>query len=268
MKESDTNMYKIKLGAFSELEVREKTIYIRKGERHEFPFEELESVAFWEYRNSKKGWLFFKFINKKEYLSSLFMPKHNEICHDIYKFLLPYTHRLIVNDDDKILTVYPKSKNNSNSININFSNINSFELIQNETKIISGSYIEALAGKAILGDTGAIIGAMGAPRLETTTIRDLRIKLNLNSFEQPHIYISYIQKNDEKKDELTEMMVEQCQKDLSILENICCMNSKNNTAPDDNSIPLEELKKLHELLQIGIITQEEFDTKKKQLLGL
>ena len=198
------------------------------------------------------------------------MPKHNEICHDIYKFLLPYTHRLIVNDTEKNLTIYPKSKNNNGSININFSDINSFELIQNETKTISGSYTEALAGKAILGDTGAIIGAMGAPRLETTTIKDLRIKLNLNSFEQPHIYISYIQKSDEKKGELTEMMVEQCQKDLSILENICRINfeNKNSSASNDNSIPLEELKKLHELLQIGIITQEEFDAKKKQLLGL
>ena len=32
--------------------------------------------------------------------------------------------------------------------------------------------------------------------------------------------------------------------------------------------PAEELKKFKELLDMGIITQEEFDTKKKQLLGL
>lgn len=32
--------------------------------------------------------------------------------------------------------------------------------------------------------------------------------------------------------------------------------------------PYEELKKLKELLDLGIITQEEFDTKKKQLLDL
>jgi len=31
---------------------------------------------------------------------------------------------------------------------------------------------------------------------------------------------------------------------------------------------LEDLKKLKELLDSGIITQEEFDVKKKQLLGL
>lgn len=35
-----------------------------------------------------------------------------------------------------------------------------------------------------------------------------------------------------------------------------------------SSSPAEELKKMKELLDIGIITQEEFDAKKKQLLGL
>ncbi len=32
--------------------------------------------------------------------------------------------------------------------------------------------------------------------------------------------------------------------------------------------PAEELKKMKELLDMGIITEEEFDAKKKQLLGL
>lgn len=32
--------------------------------------------------------------------------------------------------------------------------------------------------------------------------------------------------------------------------------------------PAEELKKFKELLDLGVITQEEFDVKKKQILGL
>ena len=38
--------------------------------------------------------------------------------------------------------------------------------------------------------------------------------------------------------------------------------------PNAASIPLDELKKLKELLDAGIITQEEFDAKKKKLLDL
>lgn len=34
------------------------------------------------------------------------------------------------------------------------------------------------------------------------------------------------------------------------------------------SFPLEDIKKLRELLDMGAITQEEFEIKKKQLLGL
>jgi len=41
-------------------------------------------------------------------------------------------------------------------------------------------------------------------------------------------------------------------------------NNNNDTTSD----PYEELKKLKELLDMGIITQDEFDQKKKQLLGL
>lgn len=43
---------------------------------------------------------------------------------------------------------------------------------------------------------------------------------------------------------------------------------ENNSTQASNVSPIEEVKKLKELLDMGIITQEEFDTKKKQLLGL
>ena len=40
------------------------------------------------------------------------------------------------------------------------------------------------------------------------------------------------------------------------------------TPSPTTSIPTEELIKLKELLDVGILTQEEFDVKKKQLLGI
>ena len=46
-------------------------------------------------------------------------------------------------------------------------------------------------------------------------------------------------------------------------------NQKNTPTVAVNQVsPAEELKKFKELLDMGIITQEEFDAKKKQLLGL
>ena len=48
------------------------------------------------------------------------------------------------------------------------------------------------------------------------------------------------------------------------------MKAKNASAsaPAAAVSPMDELKKLKDLLDMQIITQEEFDAKKKQLLGL
>jgi hypothetical protein len=48
----------------------------------------------------------------------------------------------------------------------------------------------------------------------------------------------------------------------------CASNKGGTTIVQQAASPAEELKKMKELLDMGIITQEEFDTKKKQLLGL
>ncbi|MDL2310482.1 SHOCT domain-containing protein [Peptostreptococcaceae bacterium OttesenSCG-928-C18] len=45
-------------------------------------------------------------------------------------------------------------------------------------------------------------------------------------------------------------------------------NANNNSSSDNQSSNLDELKKLKELLDSGIVTQEEFDAKKQQILGL
>lgn len=48
-----------------------------------------------------------------------------------------------------------------------------------------------------------------------------------------------------------------------------CENASNTPTVVQAAVsPMEELKKLKELLDMGIVTQEEFDAKKKQLLGL
>ena len=57
---------------------------------------------------------------------------------------------------------------------------------------------------------------------------------------------------------------------LSILseEEFKNISAQNNAVPQSSSSAADELKKFKELLDMGVITQEEFDAKKKQLLGL
>ena len=50
--------------------------------------------------------------------------------------------------------------------------------------------------------------------------------------------------------------------------NISKLESKNAPVVVNNLSAADEIKKYKELLDLGIITQEEFDQKKKQLLNL
>ena len=52
------------------------------------------------------------------------------------------------------------------------------------------------------------------------------------------------------------------------IDEIKTAGDRNSTTVVNAISPAEELKKMKELLDMGIITQEEFDAKKKQLLGL
>ncbi|MBR3928642.1 MAG: SHOCT domain-containing protein [Clostridia bacterium] len=49
---------------------------------------------------------------------------------------------------------------------------------------------------------------------------------------------------------------------------MCCSDRTNKSSNVATVSSADELKKFKDLLDSGVITQEEFDTKKKQLLGL
>lgn len=61
--------------------------------------------------------------------------------------------------------------------------------------------------------------------------------------------------------EINNLLIERQKKQYSVVATIPTNTQTNNTSPDD-------LIKLKELLDMGVITQEEFDAKKKQLLNL
>ena len=60
------------------------------------------------------------------------------------------------------------------------------------------------------------------------------------------------------------------QKEVIIVENQTQVESitTQKSNPIDKNKAIEEIKQFKELLDVGIITQEEFDAKKKELLGL
>lgn len=62
--------------------------------------------------------------------------------------------------------------------------------------------------------------------------------------------------------------IEQCRKAYEYIKERIAFYKKQKNAPVTAALsPADELKKFKELLDAGIITQAEFDTKKRQLLG-
>ena len=87
--------------------------------------------------------------------------------------------------------------------------------------------------------------------------KDIEVILNVNPDE---IVVDDDEKDNNSKKGFGEFISNIGKKKDEVKESV-----SNITTPVD---PYEELKKLKELLDMGIITQEEFDQKKKQLLNL
>ena len=119
-----------------------------------------------------------------------------------------------------------------------------------------------LTGGLLFGVAGALIGALSEDNIvESQTI----------THDTRYVLLKYLNEQGKPKEEKYEYCFYEVfnelipEKEYSYVQ----LNPKD-TSPGNEykSIPLEELKKLKELLDMEIITPEEFEAKKKQLLGL
>lgn len=175
---------------------------------------------------------------------------------------------LMVFERDKIL------KFEGNILKYTFDQLISYELVEItdlETKK-SGTIKNAIVGGIVAGEVGAVIGA-GASKSHTNEIvKDMYISVVTNPGAEVH-KINLINYAIKKSSIDYGNALENAQKILGMLKTIESTAKADNKpvkAPEPlaSSSPLDEIKKLKELLDIGAITQEEFDAKKKQLLGL
>lgn len=132
-----------------------------------------------------------------------------------------------------------------------------------ENKISGGggggsSIGKAIAGSVIAGSTGAII----ASRNKTDSINSELIKHDFRK-----LIIKYIDENDnEDKVILEHTYYEKLKKLLPRKEKAVVENKNPNNDNGDSDNILDDIKKLGELKELGLITSEEFDTKKQVLL--
>lgn len=146
----------------------------------------------------------------------------------------------------------------------NYSDIVDFELIQNGSSVVKGGLGSAVMGGALFGGVGAVVGSVVGKKKAVEEINEFRIKIVINDMLIPEAYINFIPNGKLKSNSfLFKAASISAQETLSLLTLIT--SSKNSS---ENTVSAaDEIRKFKELLDEGIISQEEFDRKKAQLLN-
>jgi hypothetical protein len=125
---------------------------------------------------------------------------------------------------------------------------------------------KALVGGALFGGAGMIAGAVAGNGKSKTSqsqkeIHHYMLVLKVNDIITPSFVIEL--PSLQTAEEVAATLEIICQFENKIEENDELESDKNNSHLDK----FDEIKKYKELLDVGIITQEEFENKKKKLLG-
>ena len=179
---------------------------------------------------------------------------------------------MLVNDEKRMIGV-PFTDYNGEIISIElipFDDLIDFELIEDgETLIKENSGLgRAVAGGLLFGKTGAVVGAVtGKKSTSMQYCTDMRINLTVKNRDNPLIVIRLINKMVSKDSNYYRQVVEDSEKLIAILKSITHdRKDAENAAPVFSAA--DEILKFKNLLDMGVLTQEEFDKKKAELLEL
>lgn len=150
-----------------------------------------------------------------------------------------------------------------------YSDIMNYELLEDGETISKGGLGSAIVGGALFGGVGAIVGGATGKKKIKSVATNLQIKIILNNLNYPNVYINFITV-ETKKDSMTyKMAYSNAQEILSLLSVITNNNEQILKQPEQLNISAaDEILKYKQLQEQGIITEQEFNEKKKQLLGL
>ena len=149
----------------------------------------------------------------------------------------------------------------------NYSDIVDFELLEDGESIAKGGLGRAVVGGVLFGGIGAVVGGITGKKKSKPGCNSLKIKITLNDINNSSVYVNFITTSVKKNSFIykTEFdLAQKCLSTLQVITNDATENIKESSTGSD----ADEIRKFKKLLDEGIITKEEFEAKKKQLLGL
>lgn len=148
-----------------------------------------------------------------------------------------------------------------------YDQIVSFELLENGESIASGGVGRAALGGLMFGGVGAVVGA--TTRSYKSVCNELKIKVTVRDYEEPAFYMSLLVVETKKTSMAYKDAMKAAQDILSKFQ-IITSDRSNPNVPTVSTInnKFEEIRQYKQLLDDGIISVEEFEAKKQELLGL
>lgn len=145
-----------------------------------------------------------------------------------------------------------------------------FEVLEDGTSVTKGGFGKALVGGAVFGLAGAIAG--GTSKQTKQVCNKLQVKVTTRNIDRPIVYIDLIN-TEFKKDGIVYKQASKSVQDILskfqlVVDQIGRENDEKQGFSSSSISAADEIKKYKELLDMGAITQEEFDKKKSQLLEL
>lgn len=182
---------------------------------------------------------------------------------EVGRFLVDNTNRKFI---------YQKGREYSKTYK--FSDIISYEVYENGKSQVQGRAGAALIGGAFFGLGGLIVGSSMSRNINEKCTQ-LRLIIRLNDLECPQIVITYVDNVEfDKLGADYRYMKEDIQSLCSMLEfmlNEKTLEQSSTVEQGESHVKKsnkEQLQELKEMLDDGLITQEDFEQKKKQILGL
>jgi hypothetical protein len=154
-----------------------------------------------------------------------------------------------------------------------FEDIIEYELLEDGDSVTKGGLGRAVAGGLLLGGIGAVVGGVTGKKKNKTVINSLKVKITVNDFQNPAVFINLIQTATKSSSFIYKSCYQSAQQIMSTLAliqkqiEVEQQANKPVEAQQPNSVA-DEILKFKQLLDIGAISQEEFDQKKKQLLNI
>lgn len=184
----------------------------------------------------------------------------------------------IKDNEEKLLNFKPTSKlglihidekNKQWSVHnrvFDYSELVEYELLENGTSVTKGGIGKAVVGGVLLGGVGAIVGGSTGKKTTKTICENLKLKITLSNMKNPIEYINLISTATKTGDQIYKQKYNLAQECISALQIIASQNEMSLKYTEGSSA--DEILKYKQLLDAKAITQEEYDAKKKQLLGL